>query len=65
LARAVEAFEAIDLGLQAAAARRRLGELTGGARGRGLVEQADAWMRDQQIRNPARMTALLAPGFPA
>jgi hypothetical protein len=28
------------------------------------VEQADAWMRGQNVRRPDQMTALLAPGFP-
>jgi hypothetical protein len=29
------------------------------------MEQADAWMKRQNILRPDRMTALLAPGFPA
>ena len=53
---------AADMALHAAAARRRRGELLGGDAGRGLVAAADAWMADQTIRNPARMTAMLAPG---
>jgi hypothetical protein len=28
------------------------------------VEQAEAWMKGQNVRRPDRMTALLAPGFP-
>ena len=35
----------------------------GGDEGRVLIEQADAWMRAQSIRNPARMAACLVPGF--
>jgi hypothetical protein len=50
------------MGLCAAAARRRRGELLGGEAGQALVEAADEWMRQRDIRNPARMTALLAPG---
>jgi hypothetical protein len=53
---------AADMALHAAAARRRRGELVGGDAGRGLVAAADVWMADQTIRNPARMTAMLAPG---
>src|SRR5262249_10202455 len=57
-------LEAAGLRLHAAPARRRLGEQLGGGEGRRLVEQADAWMKGQNIRRPDRMTALLAPGFP-
>jgi hypothetical protein len=55
--------EAAEIGLFAAAVRRRLGGLLGGDEGRSLVEQADAWMRAQTIRDPARMASCLAPGF--
>ena len=57
---AIRAAEACDMRLCAAAARRRLGELTGDAT---LVDQADGWMREQGIRDPIRMTAVIAPGF--
>jgi hypothetical protein len=53
---------AADMALHAAVARRRRGELLGGDTGRGLVAAADAWMASQAIRNPERMTAMLAPG---
>jgi hypothetical protein len=55
-------FAAADMSLYAAAALRRRGELTGGQEGRQMMHQADEWMRLQRIRNPARMTAMLAPG---
>ena len=53
---------AAEMALHAAAARRRRGELIGGEAGRGLVAAADAWMAGQSIKNPERMTAMLAPG---
>jgi hypothetical protein len=53
---------AADMALHAAAARRRRGELIGGEMGHGLVAAADAWMTGQGIKNPERMTAMLAPG---
>jgi hypothetical protein len=31
---------------------------------RELVEAADAWMREQGVKNPARFAALYTPGFP-
>lgn len=56
-------FEAADMRLYAVVARRRLGELIGGDRGRELVSQTDEWMSKQQVKNPAKMMNLLAPGF--
>lgn len=63
LVEAAERFDRVDLGLYAAAARRRLGTLTGGDEGRELVARADAFMRAQGIPKPDRVTAALAPGF--
>jgi len=67
--RAVTLLESAEAGLvpagmalHAAVARRRRGELLGGDTGRGLIAAADAWMTSQNIRNPERMTAMLAPG---
>ena len=62
LAAAQDGFEAGKMALYAAAARRCRGILLGGEEGRGLVEAADAWMRSEGVRNPDRMTAMLAPG---
>ncbi|MBI4510984.1 MAG: AAA family ATPase [Deltaproteobacteria bacterium] len=61
---AVKGFEAADMALHAACARRRLGTLLGGDAGRLLVRESDAWMSSQRVRNPERMAAMLAPGFP-
>ena len=63
LGAAVAGFDAADMGLFGAAARRRQGELLGGEQGRALVARADSWMAGQQIKNPARMAAMHAPGF--
>ncbi len=56
------ALRAADMMLYAAAAERRRGEITAGAEGARLIDSADDWMSRQRIRNPARMTAMLAPG---
>lgn len=56
-------FEAADMALHAVVVRRRRGELLGGPQGPSLVQEADAWMSAQAIRNPARMAAMLAPGL--
>ena len=64
LAAAVAAFECADMRLHAAVARRRLGVLQADDRGRAQVREADAWMMAEGIRSPARMTRLIAPGFP-
>jgi hypothetical protein len=60
---AVDAFVRFDMPLHAAAARRCLGERVGGDEGRALVEAADAWMRSEDVRSPARLATLFAPGF--
>ncbi len=63
LADAAEQLEKVNMRSYAAAARRRLGKLLGGEQGRSAVQEADAWMTSQGIKDPARMTALHAPGF--
>ena len=60
---AADRFERADMRLHAAAARRRIGALQDDAAGRELQRQAEAWMATQQIKNPAGMTRMLAPGF--
>jgi len=56
-------FEAADMRLYAVIARQRLGELVGGDRGRQMVSQTEEWMAKQQVKNPAKIMNLLAPGF--
>ena len=63
LASARAGFEAADMSVYAAAAARRCqGLLVGDADGGVLVAEADTWMKSEGIRNPERMTAMLAPG---
>jgi serine/threonine protein kinase len=62
-AEAAARYEGIDMHLYAAAARRRRGQIVRGSEGRALTEDADSWMIRQEIRNPARMVSLAAPGF--
>ena len=64
LAIAAEGFASEDMALWAAVTRRRLGQVRGGADGRKLMEEADAWMSRQRILNPRRMTGMMLPGFP-
>ncbi|MEO6326636.1 MAG: AAA family ATPase, partial [Thermoanaerobaculia bacterium] len=62
--RAAEAAaDAGDLALYRAVTRLRLGRLVGGDEGRSLVQSAEGWMREQDVRNPDRIVAMLAPGF--
>ncbi len=62
LAAAEAGFEISDMTLYEAVARRRRGQLIGGERGTALVEAADAWMLNQQIKHPLRMSDMIAPG---
>jgi len=63
LSAAVDGFESTDMQLRAMVARRRLGQTLGGDRGRELIETANAWMLEQEIKNPELMTRMLAPGW--
>lgn len=63
LRRCVEEFDRVDMGVHAAVARRRLGELTGGERGAALSAEADDAMRERGIVRPDRLVAVLAAGF--
>jgi tetratricopeptide (TPR) repeat protein len=65
LGKAADEFDAADMAMMAAAARRRLGELTGGESGRALVEQSELAMKSEEVRDPARLTAMFANGFVA
>jgi hypothetical protein len=47
----------------AAITRHHLGALRGDERGSELVREAETWMTEQAIRNPAAIVRMLAPGF--
>jgi energy-coupling factor transporter ATP-binding protein EcfA2 len=59
LSRTDAVFTELGMGVYAHCARRFRGERMGGAAGRALVEQADAWLSAQGIKNPVRMTAAM------
>jgi serine/threonine protein kinase len=61
---AIDRLGATDMPLIAACARRRKGQLIGGAEGNALIATADAFMTAQRIARPARMASMLMPGFP-
>jgi hypothetical protein len=63
LQNAIRAFRDLKYKLYAAAAQRQLGRLLGGDEGRLLVEQADGIMGEENIVDPERIAAMLAPGF--
>ncbi|HYV36611.1 MAG TPA: AAA family ATPase [Gemmataceae bacterium] len=63
LVKAEAGFLAADMVLYAAVARRCRGLLRGGGEGQELIRTADAAMHAQLIRNPARFTNAVAPGF--
>jgi hypothetical protein len=63
LSEAVDGFDLADMSLYAVASRRRLGQVMGGERGASLIAQADEWYAIQDVKNPARMTNMLAPGW--
>ncbi|MCC7535680.1 MAG: protein kinase [Deltaproteobacteria bacterium] len=58
----VAAADSVRMHGYGTAARRRRGEIVGGAEGRAMIEAADAWMRERGVVDPARMTAMLIPG---
>jgi hypothetical protein len=59
---AEEDLQGLAMNLHAAAAGRRRGELVGGEEGEALIEASDAFMAEQGIKDPPRITAMLAPG---
>lgn len=43
--------------------RRQQGKLIGGVEGRELVKIAEIWMREETIKDPERISAMLVPGI--
>jgi eukaryotic-like serine/threonine-protein kinase len=64
LSDAIAGFDRAGMALHAAAARWRLGQISGGPESADLIAKASGDMTGQGIRNPARMVRMLAPGFP-
>jgi hypothetical protein len=62
LQRAEAGFDAADMAMHLAAARRWRGALVGGEEGTRLVDAGTAWMTSQLVVNPDRLTRMLAPG---
>lgn len=62
LTKAEENFDTVDMALYSTVLRRRRGELIGGDQGKTLVDNANIWMNNQQIKNPSAMADMLAPG---
>jgi serine/threonine protein kinase/tetratricopeptide (TPR) repeat protein len=63
LSRSIRAFEHAQMALYREAARYCLGRLRADAHGAALMREAEAWMRDQGVVNPLRMTGMLAPAL--
>jgi len=63
LTEAIKSSDEADMRLHAAAARRCLGQVTGGEQGQQLIAEADAWMMEQKIKNPEAMARMLVTGF--
>ncbi len=62
--RAVAAFDALEMQLHAAAARRGLGRLLGGDAGRRLLDEAATCHATQGVADPDAVDRLYAPGLP-
>ena len=60
---AARGLDAADMHLYAAAARHRRGALEGGDEGRELMAKAERFMTAEGIKAPAKMIAMLAPGW--
>jgi ATP/maltotriose-dependent transcriptional regulator MalT len=62
LERAEADFRSADMGMYAAVAQRRRGQLLGAA-GTATLRAADDWLERQNVIKPARLTAMYVTGF--
>jgi tetratricopeptide (TPR) repeat protein len=62
--RAAEGFEALRMGLSAAACKYRYGEWRGGDAGAAAVREATEALRAEGIKEPAKMARCFAPAIP-
>jgi hypothetical protein len=60
---AVQELDGAGMSLYAQVARWRLGHIVDGGDGYAMVTGANEWMRAQNVREPRRLAAVLAPGF--
>jgi hypothetical protein len=58
---ALSAFEGCEMRLYVESARWQLGRLRGGAEGGAGLKQAESWMAEERIQNPAAMVRLAMP----
>jgi hypothetical protein len=63
LSRSLAHLEVDGLAMHVAAARRRIGQMLGGERGRELVSAGDAFMASQTVVNLEATTELHCPGY--
>lgn len=62
---AIQGYQAAEMALDVACARRARGMLIGGDEGRALVAEADGFMAAQGIHRPQQWLSVQAPGFSA
>jgi serine/threonine protein kinase len=63
LRRGIQVAEQTSLGLYLHPARWQLGRLLGGDEGNQLISSAEAWMQSEGVKNPAKFSSMLVPGF--
>jgi hypothetical protein len=63
LSDAIDRFEMSDMRLYSAAAKYYLAKMISGNRAEQFALEAEDFMNDQKIKNPASLIRMLAPGF--